>query len=133
MRRSLTWCVLAFAAAIWAPGSAWSEADDGKAEAQDARVKKLIADGGYYYSAGQFEKAMAAADRALELKPDSAPAKQLREMSAEALKVRGARMTPTEGERDRQAKLDAIARDMQVQRDVLVRTRDLIAEWEAKE
>ncbi len=85
----------------------------------DAQVKKFIADGGYWYSVGQYEKAQAQADEALKLKPDSAAAKQLKEMSAEGLKARAVRRVPTEGERERQAAVDRIERDMAVPREPL--------------
>jgi len=106
--------MLAYAAGAWAEEAA-------KPADVDLAVKKLIADGGDLYALGQFKKASARADEALKLKPDSSAAKQLKEMCAEGLKAKAARM-PTEGERDRQAIVEGVIRDMAAPREALRRS-----------
>ena len=79
--------------------------------AVQAKVKKLIADGGYYYSVGQFEKALARADAALKLDPKSTAARQLKEISTEAIEARDNKNWVPEQRREFQRSLQQIRRD----------------------
>jgi len=76
--------VMGLAVAAWGQGEPAAKID----AAVDVKVRKLISDGGYFYSVGQFQKAIDAADAALRLDPNSASAQELKKISQQAIKDR---------------------------------------------
>ncbi len=117
MRRVL-WASMALAVGF-APSAPLCADEAAKAGDVDAKVKKLIADGGNYYSLGQFDKAASCADEALRIKPESAAAMQLKEMSAEQAKGKSVSAKKGEVEAYRDAVVTEVERDMAAPREVL--------------
>lgn len=110
-----------FAAGAWAEEAAPAATAQAAAidAAVTAKVKTLIADGGYYYSVGQFEKALELADAALKLDPSSAAAKQLKEICDEAVKARDSKDWVPEQRREFQRAVQQVNRDKVGQPEVL--------------
>lgn len=86
--------------------------------AAQAKVKKLIHEGGYYYSVGQLEKAQALADSALKLDPNSKAARELKEMCRTALAEREKNWVLA-GRKEFHGQLRDIQRDQVPQRELL--------------
>lgn len=109
--------------------SAWAEAVEVKVEAAPesaaidaavgARVKRLISEGGYYYSIGRFEQAIELAETALKLAPKSVAARQLKIISVEAVHDRDRKNWVREQRKDFQAALRQVNRDKVGQRELL--------------
>ena len=109
--------VVAVATGVWAQEVAVEPAPKPAPEAAaidaavQTKVKKLIADGGYYYSVGQFEKALAHAEAALKLDPNSAAAKQLKEICTEAIQARDSKNWVVEQRKEFQRGLQQVRQE----------------------
>jgi tetratricopeptide (TPR) repeat protein len=114
--------VVGFGVTAWAQGEAATA--PGAAAAMDAavsvKVRKLISEGGYYYSVGQFQKAVETADAALRLDPNSASAAELKKISQQAIVDRDQKNWVREERKGFYQGIDEIGREMAVPRGVII-------------
>jgi len=101
--------------------TAWAQGEAAPTPATvDASVHKLISEGGYYYSVGQFQKAADTADAALKLDPNSASARELKTISLQAIAERDQKNWVREERKGFFEGMDQIKRDMVVPRNVTI-------------
>jgi hypothetical protein len=108
--------VVGLGVTAWAQGDAAATAP----AAVDVKVRKLISDGGYYYSVGQFQKAVELADAALGLDPNSASAMELKKISQQAITDRDQKNWVREERKDFYEGMDQIKREMAVPRNATI-------------